>query len=236
MATESMMKQLPAQMVEPKWYAEMGNAFQTYGIYFLVIFIFVIIVFFTSHKYSKACSEAIRNNNNEYQKTWKWINYGAWFFGCVLSLIATTYWMWSQNKSKRYSYMINFECQQPNIRIDSTQYYKRESMRAATSIQAPGAMLESIYSSSFIIVKTEPFCDGEKFVFNIVTPVLNQQQVANMNIQPREIIFKKEDCKDTICMANYQVVNDRFEKIASISNNNFTTVALNQYSKNIKGD
>jgi len=223
MPTESMFKQVPSQMLEPKWYAEMANAFETYGIYFLVIFVFIVVVFITSHKYNKACTEAIKGDEKrlpqllDRQRTWKWINYGAWLFGGILALMASMYWMYTDlNKSRQapssYSYLITFEGHVPNIRVDSTLYFKKETSRGSVGVVVPGMLIEPIYTSSFVIVKNEPFYEGERFAFDVIRPSIDQQH--SIDRQTKDILFNATDCKGSLCLATYEVWENKLEKIA----------------------
>jgi hypothetical protein len=238
-AAESMLKQVP----DSGWFADMGNAFQTYGIYFLVIFVFIVVVYFTSHMYSKACTATLSGDKSkmpellEQQRTWKLINYGAWFLGGLLAIVASLYWMHERAPSS-YSYMINFEVEEPAICVDSTLYYKKVSYRPSSGFEMPGQLNDAIATTSFLIVKNQPFQEGQKFVFNVYKVTCSQPSPCNVTPLPsQEITFTKSDCKGALCMANYQVWNNRFEKVASQTgrNPNIHLLAATTLTNNSEG-
>lgn len=236
MANESMMQQLPSEILNPAWYERMANAFQNYGIYFLVIFVFVIVVFVTSQKYSKACENAINTDTGniseaiEHQRTWRQINYAAWIFGGAIALLAIFYWIYVDlSKPKKYAYQINFEGVEPGIQVDTPEYYKKTSQYKSN---IPGMEPRDIFSSSFIIVVNRPFQKGDIFHFNVFHYECNASNICGYVTQQREIHYSENDCNGTMCVANYRVLTDKFEKtlIAKMQNgatHYFAQAALN---------
>jgi hypothetical protein len=197
-----MEEKMETMVKEVSWYTEMAQALQAYGIYFLLIFVFTWVVVQTSSKYS----QSISTGNTNAQQMWKWINIAAWGVGGLLTILVACYWIYKDMKPLGYIYEISLAGTRPNTLVNSPQYYRLVTFRADPTVAEPGPQASLIADYKFLARVQTPFEAGHPFEFTIIQPPSPPST--------QTVSFEKNDCKGSVCIANFKIENNELVRIA----------------------